>query len=74
MTSMWSSPERRSEHCAGCAEEREFEQPPCVDGHDAPGECPEWICVACGYAIFVGVPDIPDKPLVNTSPRALVAA
>ena len=26
MTSMWSSPERRTERCAGC--ERTFEQPP----------------------------------------------
>ncbi|RBQ19876.1 hypothetical protein DP939_12790 [Spongiactinospora rosea] len=52
---MWSSPERRTERCASCAEERVFEQPPCPDGHD-PGECPEWACVRCGHALFIGGP------------------
>lgn len=57
MTALWSSPEHRSERCARCAGERLFEQPPCLDGHE-PGECPEWSCVECGHAIFVGLPEI----------------
>jgi hypothetical protein len=55
MSTMWSSPERRGERCASCAAERVFEQPPCLDGHQ-PGECPEWACVECGHALFLGVP------------------
>jgi hypothetical protein len=50
MTSMWSSPERRTEHCAGCDAERTFEQPPCPDGHD---ECPEFLCTACGGTLLL---------------------
>jgi hypothetical protein len=41
--------------CATCGDEREFVQPPCVDGHtDDGGECPEWACVDCGTAVFSG--------------------
>ena len=53
MTALWSSPEHRDEHCASCAGERLFEQPACLDGHE-PGECPEWACVECGHAVFLG--------------------
>lgn len=48
-----TSPERRSERCLSCADERLFEQPPCLDGHE-PGHCPEWACVECGHAIIIG--------------------
>jgi hypothetical protein len=41
----------RSRYCPVCREEREFEQPPCPDGHV---DCPEWACVACGHAVFAG--------------------
>ncbi|WP_169729361.1 hypothetical protein [Thermoactinospora rubra] len=41
--------------CASCAEERLFEQPPCLDGHE-PGGCPEWACADCGHAILAGEP------------------
>ena len=45
----------RTEHCPMCGEAREFEQPPCVDGHTADGgDCPEWICVDCGTAFLLG--------------------
>lgn len=54
MSTMWSSPERRGEHCASCADERVFEQPPCLDGHE-PGQCPEWACVDCGHALFLRI-------------------
>ena len=37
-------------YCAGCADERVFEQPPCLDGHGA--DCPELACVDCGYALI----------------------
>ncbi|GIH76654.1 hypothetical protein [Planobispora longispora] len=56
MTTMWSSLEHRGEHCASCAGERVFEQPPCPDGHE-PGECPEWACAECGHALILGLPD-----------------
>ena len=36
-------------HCPSCDMEREFEQPPCVDGHGQ--DCPEWLCVECGLAM-----------------------
>ncbi len=36
--------------CPTCRRRRLFEQPECVDGHgDA---CPEWLCTACGTALF----------------------
>jgi hypothetical protein len=47
-----------NDYCPTCREEREFEQPPCVDGHD---DCPERACVVCGYALFAGI--IPDRPV-----------
>ncbi len=52
-TALWTSPERRNERCLSCAGERLFEQPPCLDGHE-PGHCPEWACIECGHAIFIG--------------------
>jgi hypothetical protein len=53
MTAMWSSPERRTEHCVSCDGEREFEQPPCLDGHVGLGDCPEWACVGCGAVLLL---------------------
>jgi hypothetical protein len=48
--------ESRTEHCPTCAGEREFVQPPCIDGHTADGaECPEWACADCGTALLIGV-------------------
>lgn len=41
----------KTRYCPSCHSDREFEQPPCLDGHD---ECPEWACVACGHAVFAG--------------------
>lgn len=35
--------------CPSCGEEREFEQPPCGDGHG--DDCPERSCVSCGHAL-----------------------
>ncbi len=38
--------------CPECRDESAFEQPPCADGHGF--DCPEWFCVSCGFAVFVG--------------------
>jgi hypothetical protein len=47
--------EFRTWPCAICAQDTDFEQPPCGDGHtDDGGECPEWICTACGSAYTAG--------------------
>jgi hypothetical protein len=48
-----------SRHCAGCNEERLFEQ-----FHEGPASCPdvadgycrEWGCTACGDAVIIGLP------------------
>ncbi len=53
-------------HCPVCDTERNFEQPPCTDGHGP--DCPEWVCTECGTALLVG----PD-PLVEPVPAALAA-
>lgn len=45
----------RTEQCPTCGDEREFVQPPCIDGHTADGaECPEWACTDCGTALLIG--------------------
>jgi hypothetical protein len=38
--------------CPECREESAFEQPPCAEGHGL--DCPEWFCVTCGSAVFIG--------------------
>ena len=40
--------------CTTCRADVAFEQPACVDDHEA--DCPEWVCLACGEAVFVGFP------------------
>ncbi len=41
--------------CPSCDGDREFVQPPCVDGHtEDGGECPEWACAECGGAFVIG--------------------
>jgi hypothetical protein len=49
--------------CAGCRDEREFEQPPCGDGHGR--DCPELICTMCGEALL-GPSAFPDLPAART--------
>jgi hypothetical protein len=46
-------------HCAGCNEERLFEQfhaepETCPDVPD--GDCQEWACAVCGDAVIIGLP------------------
>jgi hypothetical protein len=43
-------------HCSSCGEEREFEAPPCIDGHGC--DCPELVCVSCGEALVTDIPVI----------------
>ncbi len=48
-----------SRYCAGCNEERLFEQfhaepASCPDAPD--GDCPEWACAVCGEALIIGLP------------------
>jgi hypothetical protein len=38
--------------CPECRDDTVFDQPPCTDGHGA--DCPEWFCVTCGFAVFIG--------------------
>ena len=38
--------------CTTCEDDVMFEQPGCSDDHG--GDCPEWTCVGCGDAMFVG--------------------
>ena len=41
--------------CPSCGDDRDFVQPPCVDGHtEDGGECPEWACADCGAAVVTG--------------------
>ncbi|TFV55530.1 hypothetical protein E4P41_17020 [Geodermatophilus sp. DF01-2] len=43
--------------CPSCGDDREFVQPPCVDGHTEDGEeCPEWACADCGTAVVTAAP------------------
>ncbi|MGY1603018.1 hypothetical protein [Geodermatophilus sp. SYSU D00815] len=46
--------ETRTWPCPSCGEDRDFVQPPCVDGHTDDGACPEWACADCGTALVVG--------------------
>jgi PHP family Zn ribbon phosphoesterase len=47
--------EGRVWRCPACGDDREFVQPPCVDGHTADGgACPEWACADCGAAVTSG--------------------
>lgn len=39
--------------CPECRGPREFETPPCADGHD---DCPELGCTGCGAAVMVALP------------------
>ncbi|PWJ52714.1 hypothetical protein SAMN06264364_11886 [Quadrisphaera granulorum] len=54
--------------CPWCAQRREFEVPPCSDGH---GElCPELVCTTCSGALIVAGPP---RPVVRRPRLAVVA-
>ena len=52
--------------CPVCAAPREFERPPCPDGHGA--DCPDLVCVECGMVLVVQ-PRIPAAPAAPRSRR-----
>jgi hypothetical protein len=54
--------------CSDCAAEREFEVPPCVDGHGA--DCPDLACTGCGAAVVVGLADLPTGGLLVAATAA----
>ncbi len=48
-----------SRHCAGCNEERQFEQfhaEPAICPDVPDGDCQEWGCTVCGHALIIGLP------------------
>lgn len=47
--------------CVICGDERDFEQPPCADGHR--DDCPDLVCVECGWAISWVVPAADEAPV-----------
>jgi hypothetical protein len=50
--------------CPDCGGDAEFERPPCSDGHA--GDCPEWCCVGCGYAVVIGpLPPVSAPPVLD---------
>jgi hypothetical protein len=40
--------------CTTCRADMAFEQPDCLEDHGHGVDCPEWACVDCGEAVFVG--------------------
>ena len=49
--------------CAGCVDDRVFEQPECEDGH---GElCLDLSCVECGFAIVLGHVEVDEPVLIG---------
>ena len=40
-------------YCSVCVDARAFETVPCGDGHGS--DCPELVCVDCGYVAVVGI-------------------
>ncbi len=60
--------------CPGCAQDREFETPPCAE-HGA--DCPELACVVCGWALvgpfeLVAAAQAPPAPM-RTTPTSATA-
>jgi hypothetical protein len=61
-------------YCAGCSEDRPFEQmhsepASCPDVAD--GDCPEWGCLVCGDAFFIGLPVHEPASITGTARAAL---
>ena len=60
-------------YCAGCDEERLFEQfhaeaASCPDVVD--GDCQEWACTGCGDALIIGLPLFEQVSRARTSQAA----
>lgn len=46
--------------CSVCESARVFEAAPCPDGHGV--DCPDVLCVECGYVVVVGMLAEPAQP------------
>ncbi|HLK02633.1 MAG TPA: hypothetical protein VKU39_22360 [Streptosporangiaceae bacterium] len=42
-------------YCLDCGDEQPFEQAHPLGCPDAPGDCPEWSCTACGATLMLAV-------------------
>jgi hypothetical protein len=53
--------------CTVCGEETAHEAVPCQDGHG--GDCPEVVCVGCGYVAVIGavVEPTPSRPAASAA-------
>ena len=64
--------------CTTCRADMAFEQPACLEDHGHGVNCPEWACVDCGEAVFVGFGLTallePIEPIDSIGPVARVAA
>lgn len=50
--------------CPTCRRRQPFEQPPCAEGHGA--DCPDWVCLVCGTALFADTTADADVELIRT--------
>lgn len=64
---MLTTPYLTWRYCSQCRADRAFERPPCLDDHG--GDCPEEVCIECGYAVVVG-DVLPDPVPVPTHAAA----
>jgi hypothetical protein len=72
MSSAGMSSAGMSGHCAGCNQERLFEQfhaepATCPDVPD--GDCQEWACTVCGDALIIGL-SVPEYARGGSAARA----
>lgn len=54
--------------CSVCGQPRLFECPPCTDGHG--DDCPELVCVECGWALIAPSVVAASSVEATTRPRA----
>jgi hypothetical protein len=60
--------------CTTCRADMAFEQPACLEDHGHGVDCPEWACVACGEAVFVGFGlTVPIEPVARVEAASHVA-
>jgi hypothetical protein len=57
--------------CPECRDEQIFEQPSCIDGHGP--DCPEWMCRACGFGLFLATYPEVDAPAPASRPGSVPA-
>lgn len=61
-------------NCPGCGGDQPFEQVHAEEQcPDTGGECPEWMCLACGAGVFMGT-IVTAAPLADAAEVSVVAA